>query len=83
MDKSVKVEIAERVGNCKIITLAFTLDLTGGGKLGEAAGEVSPMETVVSRNYTTQQQHRSGQGQRRASILARMRTPTGYKFIGK
>lgn len=41
------------------------------------------METVVSRNYTTQQQHRSGQGQRRASILARMRTPTGYKFIGK
>lgn len=31
MDKSVKVEIAKRGGNCEIITLAFTLDLTAGG----------------------------------------------------
>lgn len=32
MDKSVKVEIAERSGNCEIITLAFSLDLTGRGR---------------------------------------------------
>lgn len=57
MDKSVKVEIAKRGGNCEIITLAFTLDLTAGGGGESRRAEVSPMETVVSRNYTTQQQH--------------------------
>lgn len=73
MDKSVKVEIAERGGNCEIITLAFTLDLTAGEE--EEDREVSPMETVVSRNYTTQQQQQNQRGPRQS------RNP-GYRQCG-
>lgn len=93
MDKSVKVEIAERSGNCEIITLAFSLDLTGWGRgRGEEEGE---KYRQWKRSFHTITQHsssnRTGQTERQWIQAADRgnedgegrRLSCGFEFIGK
>lgn len=53
MDKSVKVEIAERSGNCEIITLAFSLDLTGRQR-GEGGDSERERSVAIGNGRFTQ-----------------------------